>query len=110
MRVLPPPKAPPLRRGRLGRWRHARLATNDVSMDALFAREVQFLVRRTGKLFKDATEIVNDSRTAALATAMLNKAVAAVRAACRTSREMYRDASIFGNSGGTYRCRSPIVR
>ncbi len=40
-------------------------ATNDVSMDALFALEVQFFVRRSGKLFKDATETVNDSQTAA---------------------------------------------
>jgi hypothetical protein len=36
-------------------------ATNDVSMDALFALEVQFFVRRSGKLFKDATETANDS-------------------------------------------------
>jgi len=34
-------------------------------MDALFALEVQFFVRRSGKLFKDATETVNDSQTAA---------------------------------------------
>jgi hypothetical protein len=31
-------------------------------MDALFAREVQFFVRRWDKLFKDAAETVNDSR------------------------------------------------
>jgi hypothetical protein len=31
-------------------------ATNGVSMDALFALEVQFFMRRSGKLFKDATE------------------------------------------------------
>jgi hypothetical protein len=34
-------------------------ATNDVSMDALFEREVQFFVRRSGKPFKDSTETVN---------------------------------------------------
>src|SRR6266436_983367 len=45
--ALPPPKSPPLRRGALGRWHRALLATNDVSMDALFAREVQFFVRRS---------------------------------------------------------------
>jgi hypothetical protein len=28
-------------------------------MDALFEREVQFFVRRSGKPFKDATETVN---------------------------------------------------
>ena len=33
-------------------------------MDALFALEVQFLVRRSGKLFKAATETANESQTA----------------------------------------------
>ena len=33
-------------------------------MDALFALEVQFLVRRSGKLFKGATETVNESQKA----------------------------------------------
>ena len=62
MRGTPTTQSLAIEARRFGRWHYALLATNDVSMDALFAREVQFFVRRTGKLFKDATEIVNDSR------------------------------------------------
>jgi hypothetical protein len=45
----PTTQSPALRRGGFGRW-PAFCATNDVSMDALFAGEVQFFVRRSGRV------------------------------------------------------------
>jgi hypothetical protein len=52
MRGAPTTQSLAIEARRFGRWRYAFSATNDVSMDALFEREVQFFVRPSGKLVR----------------------------------------------------------
>jgi len=53
MRGIPTTQSPTIEARRFGRWRYAFRATNYVSsMDALFAREVQFFVRPSAKLLR----------------------------------------------------------